>query len=196
MVIDLLQDDPKKRWIECGYRQFALYGPDNLSIKQISKELDVARTSFYHHFGDIHLFIDDLLAYHWRIVEYFNTLAAQHCRQLIPDIYLALEKFPVELQFNLQLFHHRHNPAFNYFFAKSYYASAKAFAMQLFIERYNLTQPWDEVYRLWLAVGETWYSRLDPHDLSAATMQKHSEEILASVMSFVKSDLYKGISQK
>ncbi len=195
-MIDLLEGDAKKKWIECGYRQFALCGPDSLSIKKISEELKVARTSFYHHFVDIDLFIDDLLSYHWKIVEHFNELGAQYCRQLIPDIYLALEKFPVELQFNLQLFHHRNDPRFNYIFTRSYYSTAKAFALQLFIDRYNLTQPWDEVYRLWLAVGETWYSRLDPNDLSAATMQKHSEEILAAVMSFVKSNLYKGIAQK
>ena len=44
-------DTSKQLWIEKGYEHFALFGPDNISINAISKELESPRASFYHHFS-------------------------------------------------------------------------------------------------------------------------------------------------
>lgn len=183
----------KDIWLECGYKHFALYGPKNLSVNKISREIDSSRASFYHYFGDTDIFIEELLAMHWQIIENFNKTGAEYCSNLYPDLYNFLANFTTELQFNLQLFHNRENPTFNYLFLKSYYTSAKAFTLKLFIDHCNLKQSKSDIYNLWLTIGETWYSRLDPNDLSAATLQKTSEEILQSVMNFVKSDLYSSL---
>jgi len=43
----------KQEWLDKGYEHFALYGPENLSINKISKEVGFSRASFYHHFGNI-----------------------------------------------------------------------------------------------------------------------------------------------
>jgi len=45
-------ENTRQLWIEKGYEQFALYGPNHLSINQLSKEVGFSRASFYHHFGD------------------------------------------------------------------------------------------------------------------------------------------------
>jgi AcrR family transcriptional regulator len=44
-------DTSKQLWIEKGYEHFAEYGPENISINAISKEIGSPRASFYHHFS-------------------------------------------------------------------------------------------------------------------------------------------------
>lgn len=180
----------KQNWLETGYRHFALLGPDNLSINKISKELNASRASFYNYFGDMDMFIEQLLTMHWNIAIKFNNEAKKHCRQLFPDLYQALAKHPIPLQFNIQLFKHRHIPTFNFIFIKLYEHSAKAFLLKLFAEEYDMGHPQSELFKLWFTVGEAWYSRLNPNDLSASTLERHAHDILDVVIQFSGSRLY------
>jgi AcrR family transcriptional regulator len=180
----------KEIWLEEGYRQFALYGPDNLNIKKISEAIDTSRASFYHYFGDIDVFTEELLAMHWGIVDNFNKTGKSTCQKLFPDLYNLLAEHAIPLQFSMQLFHHRSNPAFNYLFIKTYEASAKIFLLNLFVKQFALNKTESEVYDLWVTVGEAWYSRLTKDDLSASTLQKHAEEIMDTVIKFAESRLY------
>ena len=180
----------EQKWIEKGYEHFALYGPENLSINKLSKELGSSRASFYHHFGDIEVFIEELLDMHWQINQQFCSIGTRECKKYIPDLYLILEQFPIPLQFSKQLFLNRDKPGFNYLFMKTYNASSKAFMLKLFTEQFGLHQNDEDIYDLWLTVGESWYSRLDTNNLSAEKMQQLAEEIMNTVLKFISSDLY------
>lgn len=184
------KDNTRQLWIEKGYEQFALCGPEYLSINKLSKSIGFSRASFYHHFGDIDVFKETLLELHWQIALQFNELGKEKCTKLFPDLYDILEQNPIVLQFSLQLFRHRSQPAFNYIFLKTYQASAKSFALELFRKHFDLTQSTNEVYLLWLTLGEAWYSRLDPEDLTSETLQKHSLEILEIFFLFKGSSLH------
>lgn len=188
------QNGIKQKWIERGYEHFALYGPENLSINKLSKEMGASRASFYHYFGEIEIFIDEVLDMHWQISQQFCADGADKCKKL-PDIYLLLEQFPIPLQFDRQLFLNRNNPVYNYLFKKNYSTSAQSFILKLFSEHFNLQYNNEDLYNLWLTVGESWYSRLDPKNLSAVKMQELAEEILNSVLKFISSDLYTKIQK-
>lgn len=183
-------ENTKQVWIEKGYEHFALYGPENLSINKLSKSMGLSRASFYHYFGEIGVFTEELLTRHWQIIHQFNTLGKEKCTHLFPDLYELLEQYPVPLQFSLQLFHHRSTPAYNFILIKSYEATARSFALKLFVNHFDLIQSESEIYHLWLTLGEAWYSRLDPNDLTSTTLQKHSEEILQTLSAFVSSPLF------
>ncbi len=183
----------KEKWLEEGYKQFAAYGPEILSINNISKAIGASRASFYHHFGDTEVFIDELLTMHWNIAVDFSREGKDCCTQLFPDFYDYLARFPVPLQFSLQLFRHRTNPTYNFLFIKAYELTAKSILLDLFAQECNLEQPPNELLKLWITVGEAWYSRLNPEDLSASTLQKHAKEILNTVIQFSDSRLYSTI---
>ncbi len=185
----------RQLWIEKGYEHFALYGPENLSINKLSKTTGSSRASFYHHFGGIDVFVDELLAKHWYFVEFLKSSGREKCKYLFPDLYNLLAQNPLPLQFSLQLFHNRSNPEFNFVFIKSFEEFAKSFALKLFIKHFGLLQSEGDVYLLWLTLGEAWYSRLNPNDLTSETLQKHSEEILQTLSEFVNSALYKHLRQ-
>jgi AcrR family transcriptional regulator len=184
---------PKDKWLQEGYRQFADHGPDKLSINQISKEIGASRASFYHHFGDADIFIDQLLGMHWEICKQFDRDAAAHCRELVPDLYYELAKYPVSLRFNLQLFHHRNITGFNYIFSRSFKASAEAFALRLFASHLDLRVGKKELLNLWITLGEAWYSRLDPDDLEPETLIRHADDIMQSFTQFIQSKLYQNL---
>lgn len=59
-----IPNSTKQTWIKMGYEHFAFYGPQNLSINKISKEIGSPRASFYHYFGDIDIFTEELLNMH------------------------------------------------------------------------------------------------------------------------------------
>lgn len=185
----------KEKWLEIGYKHFAEYGPENLSINKISHEIGASRASFYHYFGDTGIYIDELLVMHWRLVERFNKTGEEKCQNLFPDLYTLIEEYPVPHLFTLQLFHARSRPEFNFLFIKTYEAIAKAFALKLFAREYQLNPGDSEVYNLWLTIGETWYSRLSPQDLSASILQKHAKEIIKSVFDFMNSQLYSSLRE-
>lgn len=185
----------KEKWLEEGYAQFAENGPENLSINKISKALGFSRASFYHYFGDTEVFIEHLLAKHWEIAHLFDQRGQTECKQLFPDLYQLLSQHPIPLKFSIQLFRHRYKPAYNFLFIKTYESSAQAFVLKLFAEQYQLCQPDDELFNLWLTVGETWYSRLNFDDLSASTLQNHAEEIMESVVKFTRSQLYSNFNR-
>ncbi len=180
----------KDKWLEIGYEQFAREGPDNLSINQVSKQMGVSRASFYHHFTEIDIFVDELLATHWEICLEFNQAGKEACKNLVPDLYDLLALYPTPLLFSCQLFHHRHIPRFNYLFVKTYEASADAFILKLFAAHMDLCMPQSDLNQLFLTLGEAWYSRLDPQDLSASSLRQHAESILHDLSNFMDSRIY------
>jgi len=182
--------ESKQIWIEKGYEHFALFGPENLSVNKLSKELVSSRASFYHYFGDVDVFIEELLDKHWQIGQDFNFAGIENCKRLFPDLYKLVEKYPIPLQFTRQLFLNRHIPAFNYMFNKMYSSHSHSFILTLFAEQYSLHQSKEIIENLWITVGDSWYSRLDTNNLSAANMQQLAEEIINSVLKFMASDLY------
>ena len=106
----------KQKWIEKGYEHFALNGPENLSINKLSKEIGYSRASFYHHFGDMDVFIEDMLDIHWQINKQFCSIGAWECKKFFPDLYLLLEQYPIPLKLSKQMFLNRNNPASIYLF--------------------------------------------------------------------------------
>ena len=182
--------DIKQQWIDIGYEHFALFGPEKLSVNKISKETGSSRACFYHYFGDMDVFIEELLDMHWQSLQQFYTDGVLVCKNIFPDFYLLLEQYPIPLQFNRQLFLHRNKPAFNYLFDKSFRVGSERFILKLFSKQFDLHYSDEDISNLWLSFGESWYSRLDPNDLSAASMQQLGEEVLSSVLKFISSDLY------
>lgn len=185
----------KEQWLEQGYEDFAIAGPDQLSINQIAKRINASRSTFYHYFGDIHIFIDRLLEQHWEVSVEFDSLGKTRCKRMIPDLYDTLSEYTIPLQFSRQLFINRHIPRYNYLFEKAYESSAKAFGVDLFAAHLELDLPREDLLNLYRTLGEAWYSRLDPEDLSSSTMQRHSEEVMASLSSLIKSDFYRAMKR-
>ncbi|MBK9099263.1 MAG: TetR/AcrR family transcriptional regulator [bacterium] len=105
-------DEKARKWIETGYEHFALYGPENLSIDKIAKDVGAARTTFYYYFGDFDLFIDDLLSWHINLANQIKEKVFEHCANYIPDFISLIAKNKTTVLFHKQLVKNRNNPKY------------------------------------------------------------------------------------
>lgn len=183
-------DRSKQKWIEKGYEHFGLYGPNNISINAISKEIGSPRASFYHYFSDMEVFSNILLEAHVDVIDSFIGLGKQECKRLIPDLYGLLERFPMGLKFQRQLFLNRHIPQFGYLFSKSHDQTINELILDLFFDEFDLNLKREDAARLWLTLTESWYARIDPENLVADELQRIAEDIMTSILKFMDSDLF------
>lgn len=89
-------------WIEVGYKAFALHGPDALKVEQLARDVGISKSSFYHHFADIPVFVERLLDHH-RSRAQGIARKAETCKRFDPDVIHVLVAHRLDLLFQRQL---------------------------------------------------------------------------------------------
>lgn len=95
-------NDKKQPWIEVGYSIFSQEGPQGLKVEALAKKVGKSKSSFYHHFADLEVFIDYLLKHHIQKSEE-TAIKAKDCQVMIPDFLDLLLAIKQDLLFNRQL---------------------------------------------------------------------------------------------
>jgi AcrR family transcriptional regulator len=94
--------DKTEIWIIKGYETFALLGYKGLIIEQLAKEVGISKSSFYHHFADLDIFIEKILLHHLKK----SSIIAEKERKaekINPDLINILIEHKTDLLFNRQL---------------------------------------------------------------------------------------------
>ncbi|MFM9840933.1 MAG: TetR/AcrR family transcriptional regulator [Cyclobacteriaceae bacterium] len=113
-----MKTDSKTPWIVCGYQTFAKEGPNGLKIEVIAREVNKNKSSFYHHFADLNIFMEVLLDYHMERAKIISSQEAL-CKNVVPDLLNLLVTIKTDLLFNRQLRINRTNEQFKSCFQKS-----------------------------------------------------------------------------
>lgn len=171
-------------WIEKGYEHFGLYGPDKLSIKLISEESSLARTSFNYYFENKEEFCNELLEKHYDMVEQYIEIALLYCKEYL-DQHKLLLRFPSGIKFHIQLFNNRHQDVYNEVYVKCNEMSAHKFSLRLFIDFYKLPLSLEEAAPIHESLLDTWYSRLNVNDLTLEKLVSSTEEIMEGLLVLV-----------
>jgi AcrR family transcriptional regulator len=100
-------DNIKKPWILIGYDIFSKDGKNGLKVEVIARLAKKSKSSFYHHFAEMDLFIEDLLAYHLERAKIISD-RERLCKTMVPDVLNLLLEFKQDLLFNRQLRVNRH----------------------------------------------------------------------------------------
>jgi AcrR family transcriptional regulator len=108
----------KEKWILVAYEQFALHGWNGLKIDVLSHLVGVSKSSFYHHFADMDLFMDLLLEHH---LGKAKIMAQQEstARSIDPELLAVLLEHRLDLLFSRQLRVHRDKASFAHTIAKT-----------------------------------------------------------------------------
>ena len=101
-----MENDIKTPWILAGYELFSKYGPDGLKVEALARIVNKNKSSFYHHFADLDLFINRLLEYHIKQSEIITKRESQ-CKAVVPELLNVIIEFKQDLLFNRQLRIHR-----------------------------------------------------------------------------------------
>lgn len=93
-------------WIQAGYKTFALLGPSALKIEVLARDVNKSKSSFYHHFVDIEIFIEELLEHHLRQSAIIAELERE-CKSIDPELLEIILANKLDLLFSRQLRVHR-----------------------------------------------------------------------------------------
>lgn len=99
---NLMTNNNHEIWIDKGYEIFALYGQAGLKIEPLATLVGKSKSSFYHHFVDLDIFMDYLLKHH---IERSYTIAQkeQQAKTIEPELINVLVEHKTDLLFNRQL---------------------------------------------------------------------------------------------
>jgi AcrR family transcriptional regulator len=110
--------DIKLAWVLVGYELFSTQGPQALKVETIARKVGKSKSSFYHHFGDVEIFIEALLKHHLAQVKIIAE-RERLCKNVLPDLLHVLIEFKQDLLFNRQLRINRHIALFKKCFEKA-----------------------------------------------------------------------------
>ncbi|MFK7907077.1 MAG: TetR/AcrR family transcriptional regulator [Chitinophagales bacterium] len=108
----------KEPWIALGYDLFAKEGPKGLKVEVIARKVGKSKSSFYHHFADLEVFTELLLAHHLQRTKIMAQREAL-CENVDPELIQVLLDFKQDLFFSRQLRVNREVKTFKECFEKA-----------------------------------------------------------------------------
>jgi AcrR family transcriptional regulator len=169
----------KMPWLEVGYTIFSNEGPKALKIEALARKVGKNKSSFYHCFADLDIFIDELLCFHVvKSKEVFKHIKL--CKSLVPDVFEVLFEYKEDAFFNRQLRIHRHIESYKLCFEKAHKPIEGAL-LEFWPKAIGLEEnPHLARMILNLAV-ENFYLRLTEETFTEKGLNSYLDEILAIV---------------
>lgn len=177
--------EKQKVWIEIGYAFFADEGPKALKVEVLAKKVGKSKSSFYHHFSDLEVFIDLLLEYHiYRAEKIVHQ--AMVCKAIDPDFVELLLSVKEDLLFNRQLRINRNIQEYSTCIEKVHKPIEKAF-LKIWAQPLDLKDnPFLAQIILDLVV-DNFYLRVTKESLSKQWLLEYWEEIKRMVEGIKKT---------
>ncbi len=97
-----MENNNQEIWIKAGYEIFALGGKSLLKIEPLAKKVGKSKSSFYHYFADLDIFIDKLLELHIKKSHLLATKEKQ-ANNIDPELVNILIEHRLDLLFNRHL---------------------------------------------------------------------------------------------
>jgi AcrR family transcriptional regulator len=98
-------------WTEAGYDLFAEEGIDGIQVERLARILDLNKSGFYHYFGDLEGYCDELIKLHQKKADHFLAAVAT-IKSIDPEYLLLCVNYKVPVLFHLQLVRSKDNPLF------------------------------------------------------------------------------------
>jgi AcrR family transcriptional regulator len=156
----------EKPWIEAGYEVFALHGPDALRVEQLARQVGISKSSFYHHFADLPVFIERLFDHH-RSRSVVIAEKAALCKRFDPDVIHLLAAHRLDLLFQRQLRSRRDQAEFQRCFRQAHGTVSNVF-MPLWAEALGIPRQLGAASEMFDVVTDVFYQRLTNDNLSYA----------------------------
>ncbi len=173
----------KENWIEIGYEQFALYGQGELKIERIAKKVGISKSSFYHQFADIDLFIEHLLKHH---ISQSRIIAEKerNVKNVTPELVNVLIEHKTDLLFNRQLRINRNNKLYNETLSKSNKIVGDAF-VHVWIKELNLKLTQTKINGIFELALENFYLQINKDNLNSDWLSEYFSNFKKIANSFV-----------
>ena len=89
-----MNERKKQEWVEIGYVLVAENGFESLSVNGICRMVAKSKSSFYHFFGELALFKEELMNHHLeRSYGFANQIKC--CENILPDLIEVLMDYKI-----------------------------------------------------------------------------------------------------
>lgn len=173
-------------WVEAGYEAFALHGPDALRVEQLARQVGISKSSFYHQFADIPIFVERLLGHHQQRADLIAEVA-RSCRSFNPDYLRVLVDHRTDMLFQRQLRMHRDNMAYQYCYQRAHSTVVEE-VMPLWAQTVGLPGQLPAAREMLDVVTDVFYQRLTNDNLNMA----FATGLLKEIEVFIRHALKRG----
>lgn len=173
----------KEVWVKTGYEIFALSGQNGLKIEQIARKVGISKSSFYHFFADIELFVEELLKHH---IEKSHIIAQkeQNAKNINPDLIEIIVEHKIDVLFNRQLRINRENKIFIDVLTKSNEIVGNAFVM-LWVRDLSLKLSQRQLGSIFELALENFYLQINSENLNRQWLSNYFTNLKKIIENFV-----------
>lgn len=169
-------------WIIKGYETFAISGSNGLVIEKIAREVSKSKSSFYHLFADMDIFLDQLLRHHLDKSSII-ALKEKKAENINPDLINILIEHKIDLLFNRQLRINSNKPNFKETLFKSTQIIGSYF-IKLWLKdsKLNLTQKQAEsIFELAL---ENFFLKINEENINKEWLKSYFDNLKKITQNF------------
>jgi len=165
----------KKKWIEIGYEVFALRGENSLKIETLSKQVEISKSSFYHHFADLDVFVERLLAFH---LEQAKIIAEKEKNviSIEPALINILLEHKTDLLFNRQLRFHQEDKRHQQTLQKSNQIIGKEF-VRTWKNDHKLSLTYEQLDGLFELALENFFMQINPETVNYSWLSAYFDNL-------------------
>jgi AcrR family transcriptional regulator len=175
--------DKKDIWIIKGYETFAELGFGGLKIEILAKKVGINKSSFYHHFVDLDLFVECLLKHH---IEQSHIIAKkeQNAKTIDPELINILVEHKTDLLFNRQLRINRDNEQYAETLNSSNQIIGNAFVM-VWLKDLNLQLSPQKLAAIFELALENFYLQINTENLNVQWLSTYFDNLKRIARNFV-----------
>ncbi|MCX6303527.1 MAG: TetR/AcrR family transcriptional regulator [Bacteroidetes bacterium] len=176
--------DSNDIWIKTGYEIFAQFGVSGLIIESLARKVGISKSSFYHHFADLELFMEELLHYHIQ-QSYVIADKEKNAKKINPDLISILVEHKIDLLFNRQLRINRERKLFYETLNRSNQIAGNAFVM-VWIKDLNLQLSQKQLEGIFELALENFYLQINLNNLNHLWLSEYFANLKRVICNFAQ----------
>jgi AcrR family transcriptional regulator len=176
--------DGKDIWIKTGYEIFAQSGVSGLKIESLARKVGISKSSFYHHFADLELFMEELLNYHMQ-QSYIIADKEKNAKKIDPDLIDILVEHKTDLLFNRQLRINRERKSFYETLNRSNQIAGNAFVL-VWVKDLNLQFSQKQLEGIFELALENFYLQINLNNLNHLWLSEYFANLKRVICNFAQ----------
>ncbi|MCE1190281.1 MAG: TetR/AcrR family transcriptional regulator [Ignavibacteria bacterium] len=174
--------ESKDYWITSGYEFAAYNGISELKIEKLARIVGISKSSFYHHFADLEIFVSELLEYHFSRAKIMAE-EENNARSINPELRDILIDHKTDLLFHRQLRFYQDNNEYHKVVQRVNEIVGTAFVM-LWIKEMQLTLPRKCIEGIFELALDNFYLQITPENLNEKWLEIYFENLKRIIANF------------
>lgn len=173
----------KEFWIRCGYELAAQKGINELKVEILAKIVGISKSSFYHHFADMQIFVSELLQHH---IAQAKIIAEKenNTKSIIPELRDILLEHKTDLLFHRQLRFFQDNVEFARVVRNVNEIVGTGFVL-LWVRELRLELPKKSIEGIFELALDNFYLQITPENFNSKWLEDYFDNLERIISNFL-----------